>query len=96
MEELHRAGSREHRLVLNNRGILTLTGVVDIISFDLNEILMETDAGMLSVRGQDLHVNRLSVEKGEVDVSGTVDSLQYTELTSYGQKAGNFLQRLFQ
>ncbi len=48
----------------------TVTGVVDVLSFDLTEILLETDQGMLMIRGSDLHVNRLTLEKGEVDVEG--------------------------
>ncbi|MCD8068860.1 MAG: sporulation protein YabP [Lachnospiraceae bacterium] len=96
MEELYKSGGREHRLILENRGGLTLSGVVDIISFDLNEVLMETAAGMLTVQGQDLHVNKLLLEKGEVDISGTVDSLLYSDVSSYGEKAGSFLRRLFQ
>ncbi len=96
MEELYQKGSRDHKLVLENRGGLTISGVVDIISFDLNEVLMETAAGMLTVRGQDLHVNRLVLEKGEADISGTVDSLLYSDISSYGEKAESFFKRLFQ
>ncbi len=96
MEELYQKSSGEHRLKLENRGGLEVSGVVDIISFDLNEVLMETTAGMLTVRGQDLHVNKLVLEKGEADISGTVDSLLYSDISSYGEKAGSFIKRLFQ
>ena len=51
---------------------------------------------MLTVKGQDLHVNRLTLEKGEVDITGTVDSLLYSDISSYGQKAESFFARLFQ
>ncbi len=96
MEELYRQGKGTHKLTLNNRGALAVNGVVDVISFDLNEVLLETEAGMLTVKGQDLHVNRLSLEKGEVDISGTVDSLLYADISDYGQKAESFFSRLFQ
>ena len=58
-----------------------VTGVLDVLSFDLNEILLETEQGMLLVKGTDLHVNRLSVEKGEVDLSGTIDSVSYSNIS---------------
>ena len=58
---------KPHKLVINNRKTSAVTGVLDVLSFDLNEILLETEQGMLMVKGKDLHVNRLSVEKGEVD-----------------------------
>ncbi|MCD7864198.1 MAG: sporulation protein YabP [Lachnospiraceae bacterium] len=96
MEELYRKNSGEHKLTLENRGGLTVSGVVDIISFDLNEVLMETSTGMLTVRGQDLHVNKLVLEKGEADISGTVDSLLYSDISSYGEKAGSLFKRPFQ
>ena len=54
---------RAHRLVLNNRKTGTVTGVLDVLSFDLNEVLLETEQGMLMVKGSDLHVNQ--AEPGE-------------------------------
>ena len=56
---------KPHKLVVNNRKTSMVTGVLDVLSFDLNEILLETEQGMLMVKGKDLHVNRLSVEKGK-------------------------------
>ena len=54
-----------------------MTGVLDVLSFNLNEILLETEQGMLMVRGTDLHVNRVNLEKGEIDLSGNIDSISY-------------------
>ena len=61
MEE--RQASRQHRVILTNRGTCALNGISDILSFDVNEILLETEMGMLMIRGIDLHVNRLNLEK---------------------------------
>ena len=66
-----------------------------ILSFDLNEILLETEQGMLMVKGTDLHVNRLTVEKGEVDLSGTIDSIAYSNISQTGKSSENFLSKLF-
>lgn len=55
--------AKAHKLVVNNRKTSMVTGVLDVLSFDLNEILLETEQGMLMVKGTDLHVNRLSVER---------------------------------
>ena len=96
MEDLYKQGKGLHKLTLTNRGALVVNGVGDVISFDLNEVLLETEAGMLTVKGQDLHVNRLTLEKGEVDITGTVDSLLYSDISGYGQKAESFFARLFQ
>ena len=78
MEE--RQAARQHRIILNNRGTCALNGISDILSFDVNEILLETEMGMLMIRGMDLHVNRLTLEKGEVDLSGKIDSIQYSDV----------------
>ena len=78
MEE--RQASRQHRVILTNRGTCALNGISDILSFDVNEILLETEMGMLMIRGIDLHVNRLTLEKGEVDLSGKIDSIQYSDV----------------
>ena len=50
--------TKNHKLVINNRKTSTVTGVTDVLSFDLNEILLETEQGMLMVKGANLHVNR--------------------------------------
>ncbi|MEE1086226.1 MAG: sporulation protein YabP [Schaedlerella sp.] len=94
MEELQKIKS--HKLIINNRKSSTVTGVLDVLSFDLNEVLLETEQGMLLIKGNDLHVNRLSVEKGEVELSGNIDSAVYSNINHVGTNAGdNFFSRLF-
>lgn len=90
-----RQASRQHKIILTNRGTCALNGISDILSFDVNEILLETDMGMLMIRGTDLHVNRLTLEKGEVDVSGKIDSLQYSDMAKGGRQGESLLSRLF-
>ena len=74
---------------LFNRNNLQTTGVLDVISFDTGEIVMNTEDGLLMVRGEDLHVNHLTLEKGEVHIDGHVDSLVY----SMGQKQGKHKEK---
>ena len=85
--------AKTHKLVVNNRKTAMVTGVLDVLSFDLNEILLETEQGMLMVKGTDLHVNRLSVEKG--DLSGNIDSIAYSNVSQAGKGSENFLSKLF-
>lgn len=87
--------SKTHKLVLNNRKTSSITGVLDVLAFDLNEILLETELGMLMVKGKDLHVNRLSLEKGEVDLTGMIDSISYSDVQQNHKKEENFLMKLF-
>ena len=93
MEE--RQVQKTHKLVVNNRKTSLVTGVLDVLSFDLNEILLETEQGMLMVKGSDMHVNRLSLEKGEVDLSGNIDSIAYSDVHAQGKQAENIFSKLF-
>lgn len=84
-----------HRLSLMDRENMTVTGVKDVMSFDETEVLLETGMGMLTIRGSDLHVNRLTLEKGEVDVAGKIDSLTYADVGTYKRQGETLLRRLF-
>lgn len=93
MEE--RTIQKNHKLVVNNRKNSLVTGVADVLSFDLNEILLETEQGMMMVKGKDLHVNRLNLEKGEVELSGNIDSIAYSEIPTGTKQAENLFAKLF-
>lgn len=95
MEDLNGMNKRAHKIMLTNRKTCTINGVNDVLSFDIHEILLETDQGMLMIKGEDLHVNRLTLDKGEVDVDGKIDSLIYSEVSGYGNKNESFLSKLF-
>ena len=95
MEELTNVNKRAHKLILNNRRTCNLTGVNDVLSFDENEIILETEQGMLMIKGNELHVNRLTLDKGEVDVDGKIDSFTYSDVAGAGQKAESLLAKLF-
>lgn len=71
------AGS--HTLMLDTQGRLSLTGVVDVTSFDETLVALETSRGMLAVRGEGLHVERLSLENGELTLTGEVRAMEYDD-----------------
>lgn len=85
----------EEKIILTNRKNGSFTGIVDVLSFDINEILLETEQGMLNVKGKDLHVNRLNLEKGEVDIEGTVEAFSYSQVPLSVKKTGSFLGKMF-
>ena len=59
------------------------------------EIVLETEQGMLMIRGNELHVNRLTLDKGEVDIDGRIDSFVYSDTAASGEKQESFFARLF-
>ena len=81
------AVQKSHKLVLNNRKTGLVTGVLDVLSFNLNEILLETEQGM--------HVNRVNLEKGEIDLSGNIESISYSDIQSPGKQAESLFGKLF-
>ena len=86
---------KSHKISLFNRSSGIISGVKEVISFDPNEIILDTEQGMLMVKGSDLHVNRLNLEKGEVDLSGTIDSIAYSDVQSAASRGENIFAKLF-
>jgi len=79
-------------IVLEGRERATVTGVTEVVSFDENEVVMETGLGMLTVSGDGLHVEKLTLDVGELVIAGRVDAMLYTE----GQGTrGGFWSRFF-
>jgi sporulation protein YabP len=84
-----------HKVNLIGRRTAMITGVKDVLSFDASEVLLETEQGILMIRGDELHVNHLSLERGEVNVDGKVDSFTYSD-GGVGNRGGESLfGRLF-
>ena len=73
---------KEHKLVLDRREKATVTGVKDVISFDEKEILLQTEFGKMTVKGEGLHVKRLTLEKGEAELEGQVNGILYSAVGS--------------
>ena len=86
---------RLHKKNMENRNKLEMTGIVDVISFDLNKVILESDCGMITIKGANLHVSRLSVEKGELVIVFSIESYAYSEVNSYAKKGESMLGRLF-
>ena len=87
--------TKSHKIILTNRKGGSFTGILDVISFDISEILLETEQGMLNLKGKDLHVNRLNLEKGEVDIEGVIDALSYSQVPTSAKKTENLFGKWF-
>ena len=81
-----------HNLVLEDRKKLNVSGVCDVDSFDEETILVYTQMGELTVRGNDLHINKLSVETGELLIEGSIYAVIYTD---DGPKKEGFFSKVF-
>jgi sporulation protein YabP len=85
-----------HELTLTERSRFLATGVLQVISFDDGEILLETLRGVLMLRGEEMNITRLDLTAGEIAVEGTISALEYREQRSkkIREKGKNILERL--
>ena len=88
-------GTLTYTLTLQNRGSVMLTGVKDVVAFDENQVVLDTELGLLTIKGKNLHMNRLTLEKGEADLEGQIDSLAYSSNESLHKSGESLFNRLF-
>ena len=81
-------------LVLENREKLSISGVLDVLSFDDQVVIVETELGLLNVKGDNLRINKLSIDNSEVVVEGEICSLSYSEKNLY-KKGGSLIGKIF-
>lgn len=75
---------KPHNVIMQQRRTLSLTGIDQVDSFDEDEIVLHTVEGALIIRGSDLKIEKLSLETGEVNVTGLVTQLSYEEVAASG------------
>lgn len=80
-----------HDMIIENRSKVTMTGIIDVESFDEETITAQSECGGITICGHELKISRLSVESGDMTVEGTVDSVVY----SAGKTKGGFWGRVF-
>lgn len=86
----------EHALNLLNRNSMGLSGINNVLSFDEEEIVLESAMGFLSVKGEGLHITLLNLDDSKVEIKGNVYSIEYRDTgTDMKSKGKNMLNRLF-
>lgn len=81
-------------LILENRGKLSISGVNDVLSFDDQIVMVETELGLLTVKGEGLRINKLSIDTSEVIVEGDISYLAYSDKEMEKNK-GNLISKIF-
>ena len=85
---------QEHDVIMRGRKNIDITGVKQVESFDNEEFLLETVMGYLAIRGQNLSMKNLDVDKGVVSIKGRIYDLVYLD-ENHGEKAKGFFSKLF-
>ncbi len=83
----------EHTIKMENRKVLTMTGVLDVDGFDEHTIVLSTTYGMMTVHGNELHISKLNIDEGCLNIDGEVSAIQYsdTDITA----KGSWLSKMF-
>ncbi|MCL1913582.1 MAG: sporulation protein YabP [Eubacteriaceae bacterium] len=84
-----------HKIEMTSRSELRVTGVSEVHSFNDEGVLLETSLGLLTVMGENIRITKLTLDQGEVMVSGEISALSYSEGGGFGRKSSGFLTRLF-
>ena len=87
-----RQEAADHHVILEGRASLSVSGVEEVESFDENAIVMRTAQGTLVVRGEELHIEKLSLDGGDLKVEGDIDALTYEDGP---REKGGLFSRLF-
>lgn len=85
---------KRQEIKMLNRKLLEVSGVLNVESFDSEEFVLETESGILMIKGQNLHIKNLSLEQGLVAIEGYVNELAYKDANSQGKSKG-FIGKLF-
>lgn len=94
MAEDRKAASK-HRVIIEQRGACSVTGVLDVISFDEECVVADTESGVIVIKGVNLHVSSLNLDNGGLDVEGELDSITYEDQGGFGKNKASFFSKIF-
>ena len=94
MEDLKKNSTTYQNIILENRQKLNITGVLDVFSFDDQIIIVQTELGLLTIKGENLKINKLSLDTSDFIVDGTIISLNYTN-SDVTKKNQNIFSKIF-
>jgi len=95
IEEKKMPKPRVQNVILENRQKLSISGVVDVESFNDECVIADTELGILVIKGMDLHINKLDIDSSELGIEGDIISLEYSDREGARNKGGGFFARLF-
>lgn len=81
-------------LILESREKLNISGVIDVLSFDDSLVIVQTHLGILTVKGEDLRINKLNTDSEEVIVAGDISTMSYSD-KNLDKKDNSFLGKIF-
>lgn len=81
-------------VILENREKLSISGVIDVLSFDDQVVILDTELGMLTVKGENIRINKLSLDTSDVIIEGDIGNINYNDKGT-DKKDNSFLNKIF-
>ena len=91
MAYIEEKASASHNISLENRRKLNLSGVEDVSGFDDSTVMLKTNMGLLTISGEQLHIGRIDLDLGILELDGKISELSYADFSP----AVSFWHRLF-
>lgn len=82
-------------IVLENREKMSISGVSDVLSFDDQIIIVETNLGLLTIKGENLKINKLNIDTSDFTLNGKINSMSYSETAFEGKSSSGILSKIF-
>lgn len=79
INKLNQRSNKKHNITINNREDITMSGILDVLSFDEELVICQSDIGVLVLKGLELHVNKLDLDNGILELTGYITGLQYEQ-----------------
>lgn len=95
IEETNKSKNAIQNIILENREKLTISGVLDVLSFDDQIVIVETELGLLTIKGDNLKINKLNIDTSEVTLEGFIFSLAYSNSDTIKKNASGFISKIF-
>jgi len=84
---------KEHKILIESREKMSISGIIDVESFDENEIILYTTDGAVNLYGEDFKINKLNVDSGDVEIEGYINEIKYTGVEK--SEKGGFWSKIF-
>jgi len=95
IEEKKIIKAKVQNLIIENREKLSISGVLDVESFNDEAVIVDTELGVLIIRGEDLHISKLNLENAELNIEGDIISCEYSDKEGSKSKGNGFFGKMF-
>lgn len=95
IEEKKVVKQKIQNIIIENREKISVSGIIDVESFNDECVIVDTELGVLVIRGEDLHISKLSIDNSELNIEGEIVSCEYNEKENTKSRGGSFLSRMF-